>query len=199
MAKRCVFCGKTLSFFDEKTLLCGNALQRVCTACWAGMQDLDQEERAHRALDTGRAEEPEVIQAFLDRLEQTRQAQARAREALKTDKRCLRCGGVMERYGRNKFHLGEESLFGTVARDGLFASWLTVDILRCADCGRAEFFLPEPPEMGSIPKAPEEQVVCPVCGAKHSPLINCPNCALNRRPTQSETPRSGGKRPPWEK
>ena len=93
----------------------------------------------------------------------------------------------------------EESLFGTVARDGLFASWLTVDILRCADCGRAEFFLPEPPEMGSIPKAPEEQVVCPVCGAKHSPLINCPNCALNRRPTQSETPRSGGKRPPWEK
>ena len=128
-----------------------------------------------------------------------RQAQARAREALKTDKRCLRCGGVMERYGRKKFHLGEESLFGTVARDGLFASWLTVDILRCADCGRAEFFLPEPPEMGSIPKAPEEQVVCPVCGAKHSPLINCPNCALNRRTAQKETPRGGGKKPPWEK
>ena len=49
MAKRCVFCGKTLSFFDEKTLLCGNALQSVCSACWAGMQDMDQEERAHRA------------------------------------------------------------------------------------------------------------------------------------------------------
>ena len=32
MAKRCVFCGKNLSFFDDKTLLCGNALQRVCTA-----------------------------------------------------------------------------------------------------------------------------------------------------------------------
>ena len=87
MAKRCVFCGKTLSFFDEKTLLCGNALQSVCSACWAGMQDMDQEERARRALDTGRAEEPEVIQAYLDRLEQMRQAQARAREALKTDKR----------------------------------------------------------------------------------------------------------------
>ena len=99
MAKRCVFCGKNLSFFDDKTLLCGNALQRVCTACWAELQDLAQEERAHRALDTGRAEEPEVIQAYLDRLEQTRQAQARAREALKTDKRCLRCGGVMERPG----------------------------------------------------------------------------------------------------
>ena len=119
MAKRCVFCGKNLSFFDDKTLLCGNALQRVCTACWAELQDLDQEERAHRALDTGRAEEPEVIQAYLDRLEQMRQAQARAREALKTDKRCLRCGGVMERYGRKKFHLGEESLFGTVAPDNL--------------------------------------------------------------------------------
>ena len=40
---------------------------------------------------------------------------------------------------------------------------------------------------------------CPVCGAKHSPLINCPNCALNRRPAQSETPRGSGKKPPWEK
>ena len=199
MAKRCVFCGKTLSFFDEKTLLCGNALQSVCSACWAELQDLDQEERAHRALDTGRAEEPEVIQAFLDRLEQMRQAQARAREALKTDKRCLRCGGVMERYGRKKFHLGEESLFGTVARDGLFAAWLTVDVLRCADCGRAEFFLPDPPEPEEVSKAPEEQVVCPVCGARHSPLINCPNCALNRRPAQSEPPRGSGKKPPWEK
>ena len=84
MAKRCVFCGKNLSFFDDKTLLCGNALQSVCSACWAGMQDMDQEERARRALDTGRAEEPEVIQAYLDRLEQMRQAQARAREALAT-------------------------------------------------------------------------------------------------------------------
>ena len=199
MAKRCVFCGKTLSFFDEKTLLCGNALQSVCSACWAEMQDLDQEERARRALDTGRAAEPEVIQTFLDSLERRRQAVAQAREALKTDKRCLRCGGVMERYGRKKFHLGEESLFGTVARDGLFAAWLTVDVLRCADCGRAEFFLPDPPELEDIPKAAEEQVVCPVCGARHSPLINCPNCALNRRTAQSEKPRSGGKKPPWEK
>lgn len=199
MAKRCVFCGKTLSFFDEKTLLCGNALQSVCSACWAGMQDMDQEERARRALDTGRAEEPEVIQTFLDSLERRRQAVAQAREALKTDKRCLRCGGVMERYGRKKFHLGEDSLFGTVARDGLFAAWLTVDVLRCADCGRAEFFLPDPPELEDVPKAPEEQVVCPVCGARHSPLINCPNCAMNRRTTQREKPRGGGKKPPWEK
>ena len=199
MAKRCVFCGKTLSFFDEKTLLCGNALQSVCSACWAEMQDLDQEARARRALETGRAAEPEVIQTFLDSLERRRQAVAQAREALKTDKRCLRCGGVMERYGRKKFHLGEESLFGTVARDGLFAAWLTVDVLRCADCGRAEFFLPDPPELEDVPKAPEEQVVCPVCGARHSPLINCPNCAMNRRTTQSEKPRGGGKKPPWEK
>ena len=121
MAKRCVFCGKNLSFFDDKTLLCGNALQRVCTACWAELQDLDQEERAHLALDTGRAEEPEVIQAYLDRLEQMRQAQARAREALKTDKRCLRCGGVMERYGRKGARglLKEVSLFDVYRGKGV--------------------------------------------------------------------------------
>lgn len=174
MAKRCVFCGKNLSFFDDKTLLCGNALQRVCTACWAELQDLDQEERAHRALDTGRAEEPEVIQTFLDSLEQRRQAAARAKEALKTDKRCLRCGGVMERYGRKKFHLGEESLFGTVARDGLFASWLTVDILRCADCGRAEFFLPSRRRWGASQRPRRSRWSAPCAEPSTAPSSTAP-------------------------
>lgn len=199
MAKRCVFCGKNLSFFDEKTLLCGNTLQRVCSACWAGMQELDQEERAHRALDTGRAEGAETIRAFLDSQEQKRRTMAQAREALKTDKRCLRCGGVMERYGRRQLHLGEESLFGTVARDGLFASWLTVDILRCADCGKAEFYLPEPPELEYLPKAPEAQVACPVCGTRYPAGTQCPACARERAGRAANTTRKKEEKPPWEK
>ena len=203
MATRCVFCGKNLSFFDGKTLLCGNTIQRVCPACWDGMQELDQEERAHRALDTGRAEGAETIRAFLDSQEQKRRtmAQAReaAREALKTDKRCLRCGGVMERYGRRQLHLGEESLFGTVARDGLFASWLTVDILRCADCGKAEFYLPEPPELEYLPKAPEAQVVCPVCGTRYPAGTQCPACARERTDRAANTTRKKEEKPPWEK
>ena len=65
MAKRCVFCGKNLSFFDDKTLLCGNALQRVCTACWAELQDLDQEERAHRAGELARRLEGAYLEQWV--------------------------------------------------------------------------------------------------------------------------------------
>lgn len=105
----------------------------------------------------------------------------------------------MEKYGTKIFHLGDEGLLGPVARDGLFASWLTAEIIRCVQCGIAEFYLPEPPELPNIPDEEEEPVTCPVCGTRHSPLIGCPNCAMK----QATSPRSGntqtGTKPPWEK
>ena len=53
-------------------------------------------------------------------------------------------------------------------------------------------------------KKPEvEEVTCPVCGTKHSPLIGCPQCALNGcyRPPRSEEakPEKPRRKPPWEK
>ena len=100
------------------------------------------------------------------------------REAKRAGLTCLRCGGEMLRYGRRSFPLGDEGLFGTVLRDGWMTSWLEVDILRCEKCGRAEFFLPQPPELDR-PGQPEETVVCPVCSTEHSASIGCPTCSLN--------------------
>lgn len=88
----------------------------------------------------------------------------------------------MEKYGMKRFHLGDDGLLGPVARDGLFASWLEVEIIRCAHCGKAEFYLPEPPE---LPEVEEDMVTCPECGTRHSSLINSLLCyeARFRLPT----------------
>ena len=214
MAKTCIFCGKELGLFGSKRLLCGNVEQTVCPQCYELMCQLSQKERGERALETGRAEDPKEIMDYLGRIREGEARKEKARQSLRTGSKCLRCGGEMERYGKKIFHLGEEGLFGPVARDGLFAAWLEADVQRCAQCGWAEFYLPEPPDISDAPEAWEEQVICPVCGRKHSALISCPWCAAweagtqrsaavreesqepPRRPEPSKKP---GSKPPWEK
>ena len=201
MANTCIFCGKKLPRFGQEKLLCGNVFQPVCGQCHDALWDLSQEERGQRALDTGRAVDPEQIEAFLT---ESRQAAQRERQAVMTDKVCLRCGRPMLRYGRKLIQLGSEGLFGPITRDGLFSDWLEVDILRCEGCGKAEFFILD----DSAPsKGEEEQVTCPVCGTKHSPRSSCPHCAANMA-ISGQRPDSGGadaprretrSRPPWEK
>lgn len=44
-----------------------------------------------------------------------------------------------------------------------------VDIYRCPKCGRVELFAAEE----------EKKVICPKCGATHSPKERCPICAIN--------------------
>ena len=107
----------------------------------------------------------------------------------------------MEKYGTKLFHLGDEGLLGPVARDGLLASWLEAEVIRCAQCGKAEFYLPQPPELPHLPDQEEEEelVTCPECGTRHSPLIGCPRCALNRGTVSREQDKSRDSRPPWEK
>ena len=202
MASTCIFCGQKLPRFGQEKLLCGNVFQPVCTQCLEKLWGLSQEERGQLALDTGRAVNPEQIQAFLT---ESRQAAQRERQAVMTDKFCLRCGSPMLRYGRKLIQLGSEGLFGPITRDGIFSDWLEVEVLRCEGCGKAEFYIPDPSE----PKAPqeEEQVTCPVCGTRHSPRVGCPNCAVQaaqsgRIPSTSKEKapwERSGKRPPWEK
>lgn len=201
MARICVFCGKELGVFERDTLLAGNVSQPACKQCWNRLFEMPQEERGRLALETGRALEPEKIMANLERYREREEKKAKARQALRTGEKCPRCGGPMEQCGLKRFHLGEEGLFGPVARDGLLASWLEVEVHRCAQCGRGEFYLPQPPELpGDLDG--EELVTCPVCGARHSPDIGCPRCAMNRsregRREQDQGKRSE-KKPPWEK
>ena len=203
MANVCIFCEKKLPRFGQEKLLCGNVFQSVCSQCREALWDLSQEERGQRALDTGRAADPEQIEAFLTESRETAQ---RERTAVLTDKVCLRCGKPMLRYGRKLIQLGSEGFFGPVTRDGIFSDWLEVDILRCEGCGKAEFFIPDESGAPKLKKE-EEQVTCPVCGTKHSPLIGCPSCAVRMaqsgqrsRPSGEDVPqRENSRKPPWEK
>lgn len=201
MAERCIFCGTKLGLFSGRTLACGGASQTVCGDCWNKLSDLSMEERARRALETGRAENADMLQAFLERAEARRKQAEQDRKDRQTDQRCLRCGGVMERFGRRHIHLGEEGLFGPVARDGIFVSWLTVDILRCAGCGKAEFYLPDPEVAPWTPEEPEKQktVFCPVCGTQYTAGTQCPACARERARRAANTTRRKEEKPPWEK
>ena len=207
MAQKCVFCGREIGLFKKENTICGGVEQPTCSECYKLLRDLSQEERGERALATGRAVDPEQIMANLERAKQKaredQERQEKARQALRTGAKCLRCGGPMERYGRKLLHLGEEGLFGPVARDGLFAAWLEADVQRCAQCGWAEFYLPQPPELPAE-LVEEEQVTCPVCGTRHSPEIGCPRCALDRSQAgrsaaDQEQPKKPSSRPPWEK
>ncbi len=206
MAQECIFCGKEIGLFSRENTVCGGVEQPTCLECYKLLRNLSQKERGERALATGRAVNPEQIAANLAQAEQKekadRERQEKARQALRTGEKCLRCGGPMERCGLKRLHLGEEGLFGPVARDGLLAAWLEVDVHRCAQCGRGEFYLPQPPEIPSIQE--EEQVTCPVCGARHSPDIGCSRCAMNNgqerwTAVSQERPKKPSRKPPWEK
>lgn len=183
MAKRCIFCDKEFGLFGGDWILCGDTKQPVCSNCSDILTQLSPVERAEKALETGRAWDAEDLQTFLDR-ERARQEQERARlerahQAIRTDKTCLRCGGPMEKYGPKLFHLGEEGLLGPVA-----AAWLEAEVIRCAQCGMAEFYLPEPP---ALPNVEEEPAPCSQCDTPNE----------NPSPKQ-ETGRQETK-PPWEK
>ena len=207
MAKTCAFCGKSVGFWSQQNLACGGTSQLVCPECREKYGALSERERAEYLLQFGHPEHPDQLKWYLVPPEERAQMD---REAKRAGLTCLRCGGEMLRYGRRSFPLGDEGLFGTVLRDGWMTSWLEVDILRCEKCGRAEFFLPQPPELDR-PGQPEETVVCPVCGTEHSASIGCPACALNaaysgRVHTASPAPDEKGaasapkgKKPPWER
>jgi len=139
MAEQCIFCEKPLSLFTRKELPCCSTLQPTCGDCFKKLVQLPHEERGRRALATGRAVAPDLLRQNMAVLET--EAEAKRNSSL-TDKACLRCGGAMLHMGRQQFQLGEHTFFmGDM--NHLLAGSLTLDILRCEQCGKVEFFLPE--------------------------------------------------------
>ena len=123
MEKICIFCGRSLGRWERKSLYCGNGTQTVCKECYEKYSPMTNVERGLLAWETGRAESRED------------------REQKRTGKTCLRCGGEMLDLGSMKLKLGEETFF--------FSDWnrlasgsLDVQVLRCEDCGKAEFYIP---------------------------------------------------------
>lgn len=114
------------------------------------------------------------------------------------ERRCPACGGVLECKLSN-FSIGADGGGGLLT---LLADTYEVDLYSCPSCGKVELY-------SADFKSPEEQereadVVCPVCGTGHSPLIGCPRCALNAAaggPStwQKDRPKKKDKKPPWER
>ena len=203
MAKPCAFCGKSLRFLEQEDLMCGDVRQTVCQDCRKKYGALPMREMAEQLLQFGQPEEPERLRELLRTPEERAAA---ARQARSTGLTCLRCGGEMLKCGRYPIQLGDEGLLGPVFRDGLMASWMKVDILRCCGCGRAEFFLPEDMDRDAqFRETPGEMVTCPVCGTQHSSLVGCPTCAVKaasggrvRGGTEQNGEKTSGSKPPWE-
>ena len=146
MEKICIFCGRSLGRWERKSLYCGNGTQTVCKECYEKYSPMTNVERGLLAWETGRAESREELREFVEQMARTReekQEKERAdREQKRTGKTCLRCGGEMLDLGSMKIKLGEETFF--------FSDWnrlasgsLDVQVLRCEDCGKAEFYIPE--------------------------------------------------------
>ena len=84
---------------------------------------------------------------------------------------CIRCGGRMAHIGRERIQLGK---FGVLTGwlDQLFSGALAVDIYRCEQCGKLEFYAPEAAEEDRI-----AQTACPECGKMHDmDDAKCPFC-----------------------
>lgn len=145
MEKICVFCGRSLGRWEKKSLYCGNGTQTVCKDCYEKYSPMTNVERGLLAWETGRAESREELREFVEQAERTREEkqekEREEREQKRTGKTCLRCGGEMLDLGSMKLKLGEETFF--------FSDWnrlasgsLDVQVLRCEDCGKAEFYIP---------------------------------------------------------
>ena len=146
MEKICIFCGRSLGRWERKSLYCGNGTQTVCKECYEKYSPMTNVERGRLAWETGRAESREELREFVEQAERTREEKQEKeredREQKRTGKTCLRCGGEMLDLGSMKLKLGEETFF--------FSDWnrlasgsLDVQVLRCEDCGKAEFYIPE--------------------------------------------------------
>ena len=146
MRDNCLFCEKELNMMQKKKLYCGHSTQTVCGDCYRRYKELNSVERAEAALNTGRAEDEAKIREYLDPIREMEKAKAEKQKAQdeqrKSGKSCLRCGADMLDYGDVTFKLGEETFFFS-DMNRLASGSLTMKVLRCQSCGKAEFYIPD--------------------------------------------------------
>ena len=125
------------------------------------------------------------------------------RADINTGKPCPACDAILHRKLRN-FSIGSDG-YGGLSSLGLPS--YEVDLYACPQCGKVELYTAAPGAWAALTDQPEaEQVTCPDCGTRHSPLIGCPSCAVRQaglgRTFPQEEKQSTSKRSkkvPWEK
>lgn len=97
--------------------------------------------------------------------------------------KCLRCGTDMEFSGREQFQLGEESPYrGLLAV--MTSESMQVDIYRCPDCGKLEFFEPGVRRRAT---QPQTNWTCAECGTYNAARVGtCQSCGVTRHWSDSQ-------------
>lgn len=146
MKGNCIFCQKELGMMQRKKLSCGNTTQILCGDCYGRYKNLNALERAAAALETGRAEDEQQLKDYLTSVRDFQNAKAEQdkaeKEKMRSEKECLRCGTRMLDYGNVTFKLGEETFFFSDI-NRLASGSLTMNVLLCDNCGKAEFYIPD--------------------------------------------------------
>lgn len=153
MADTCIFCGKEIKFWQADQLTCGGVPQKVCGPCGNRYLILSQRQRAVLALETGRAEGQERIEAFLKETEEEQKREdARRKDQEKT---LMCCGQRMTKVDEVSF----------LSRMGFIQTYTdTMVMFRCEQCGQVKFFdasflayTPSEEEVTLPPQAPEQE------------------------------------------
>ena len=94
------------------------------------------------------------------------------------EKKCLRCGTIMNRAVTENLQLGKTSwILGDWPN--LIAGAIKVDIYYCPSCKKLEFFAAETIDQG---QTDVPQVTCPCCGRSHDfDYPSCPYCKYTGR------------------
>ena len=183
MAKPCcVLCGKEVGWMDRLTLSVFDTEQIVCPDCDRRFRAAPKEEKSalrRQILESPHLSQRDAVRDYLDAVE---------------GKSCPACAGPLERRLKN-FLIGSDG-YGGLSSMGL--EQYAVDLFVCPQCGKVELYAAQSSRQEE--KQEEEQVTCPTCGTRYSPLINCPHCALHNPRGFSAPPREKKERKPsWER
>lgn len=169
MAETCIFCGKEIKFWQADQLTCGGVPQKVCGKCGERYMNLSHRQRAILALETGRAEGRERMEAFLKETEGQQKRDEARRKCQENTLMC--CGQRMTKVDEVSF----------LSQMGLFQTYTdTMVMFRCDCCGQIKLF-----DASFLEYTPsEEETTLP---------LQVPEQESERISFQP------GKKPPWEK
>ena len=129
----CVFCGEKVSEFRVKHTVCGSIYLPCCPSCYKEVNPLPADEQCRRALQLGLVQDPQMLETYLQEIEQAAEV---ARNAEEHRPACLRCGKKLR--FRQVQYLDNSPLL-----DSLLSTFFAVLPACCESCGKYELFNPE--------------------------------------------------------